>query len=164
MRGWNIALLLTLVSCTDQPAPTPSHPRATPEAAISAYQSEKSDFQVQELVTGLQHPWGLAFLPDGSLLVTERSGLLRRIGADRSVSAPITGLPDIFVDGQAGLLDVAVSPRFDEDALVYLSFAQANLRGNKAGTAVARGRLSGGALEDVQVIYSQEPKLSSGTH
>lgn len=164
MRAWTILSLLMLAGCTDRPAPAISDPRAVKDMAPPSYRSGKAEFQVQELVTGLRHPWGLAFLPDGSMLVTEREGRLRRIGADASVSAPISGLPPAFVDGQAGLLDVAVSPGFASDALVYVSFAQANLRGNKAGTAVARGRLRGNALENVEVIYSQDPKLSSGTH
>ena len=164
MRAWTILLVLMLVACADRSVPVDSDPRAVKEAAALSYSSQKADFQVQELVTGLRHPWGLAFLPDGSMLVTEREGRLRRIGADGVVSAPLDGLPPVFVDGQAGLLDVAVSPGFASDGMVYVSFAQANLRGNLAGTAVARGRLKGNALESVAVIYSQEPKLSSGTH
>jgi len=119
---------------------------------------------VTELVTGLHHPWGLAFLPDGDMLVTERPGYLRRVGRDGSISPPIAGLPRMFVDGQAGLLDVALSPGFPRDRLVYLSFAKPNLRGNLAGTAVARGRLADGRLEDVEVVYEQQPKRSAGSH
>lgn len=126
--------------------------------------SEKNVFEVVELVTGLEHPWALAFLPDGGMLVTERPGRLRRIGKGEVITAPISGLPKIFVDGQAGLLDVILSPTFVKDRWVYVSFAEPNLRGNKAGTAVARGRLVNDGLEDVEVIYRQEPKLSSGTH
>ena len=126
--------------------------------------SERVEFEVVERVAGLEHPWALAFLPDGAMLVTERAGRLRRINIDGTVSAPIVGLPKMFVDGQAGLLDVALSPTFADDHRVYLSFAEPNLRGNKAGTAVARGRLEGDALLDIEVIYRQEPKLSSGTH
>ena len=164
MRTWTFLLLLMLVACTDRAAPVLSDPRAVKDATPRAYSSGKADFQVRELVAGLRHPWAIAFLPDGSMLVTEREGWLRRIGADGSVSAPVEGLPPVFVDGQAGLLDVAVSPGFGQDGLVFVSFAQANLRGNLAGTAVARGRLRGNTLEEVEVIYSQEPKLSSGTH
>jgi len=116
-----------------------------------------------EVATGFDHPWAIAFLPDGAMLVTERPGRLRLI-RDGVVSDPLQGLPNIFVDGQAGLLDVAISPTFANDRLVYLSFAEPNFRGNKAGTAVLRGRLGQGALEAVEVVYRQEPKLSSGTH
>ena len=80
------------------------------------------------------------------------------------MSAPITGLPDIFVDGQAGLLDVALSPDYAQDGWIYLAFAEPNFRGNKAGTAVVRGKLRGDALVESNVVYTQEPKLSHGTH
>jgi glucose/arabinose dehydrogenase len=163
-------LLVALAACDRSPPAPPSEPpRAVADARAQTATSEKTAFEVVEVVSGLEHPWALAFLPDGAMLVTERPGRLRRIGADGAVSAPIAGLPEIFVDGQSGLLDVALSPEFAKDGLVYVSFAEPNLRGNKAGTAVARGRLDadagqGYALRDVEVIYRQEPKLSSGTH
>ncbi len=161
-------LLLTALAACGNHAPPPAPPDTPPQAAVGArpqsMTSEKIAFDVVEVVTGLDHPWAFAFLPEGGMLVTERPGRLRRIGADGKVSAPISGLPNIFVDGQAGLLDVVLSPTFAQDRLVYFSFAEPNLRGNKCGTAVGRGRLDGDALRDVQVIYRQEPKLSSGTH
>lgn len=164
MRRLSLVLLLGLAACRQQ-APTPAvQPHVVHDAAPVRYASEKGAYAVTELVTGLEHPWALAFLPDGGLLVTERPGRLRRIGADGQVSAPIAGLPEIFVDGQAGLLDVALSPQFARDKRVYLAFAEPTFRGNKAGTAVARGRLEGDALKDVEVVYRQEPKLSHGTH
>lgn len=164
MRIPAVLLLLGLSACGGtQPASPASQPR-TANAAPTVYASEKGAYAVTELVVGLEHPWGLAFLPGGDMLVTERPGRLRRISRAGQVSAPIAGLPALFVEGQAGLLDVAVSPTFASDNLVYLSYAEPNLRGNKAGTAVVRGRLQGGALQDTQVIYRQEPKLSHGTH
>ncbi len=158
-------LSLALAACgAGTPPPPTEPPRPVVDAKPQRVVSERVEFEVVERVAGLEHPWALAFLPDGGMLVTERAGRLRRINADGSVSAPIVGLPKIFVDGQAGLLDVALSPTFVDDHWVYLSFAEPNLRGNKAGTAVARGRLDGDALLDIEVIYRQEPKLSSGTH
>lgn len=161
-----LLLSASLGACGAPPSPRqPAEPpRAAVDAEVQPVTSEKARFEVVERVTGLEHPWALAFLPDGDMLVTERPGRLRRIGLDGTVSGPIAGLPEIFVDGQAGLLDVVLSPGFTEDRLVYLSFAEPSLRGNKAGTAVARGRLEGDALLQVEVIYRQEPKLSSGTH
>ncbi len=166
-RFWLPSLLATALAACG--APTPPEPPAEPPRPVAdaesvAVVSEKAGFEVVELVAGLAHPWALAILPDGTMLVTERPGRLRRIGLDGRVSAPLEGLPGIFVDGQAGLLDVVLSPDFAKDQRVYLSFAEPSLRGNKAGTAVARGRLEGDALRDVEVIYRQEPKLSSGTH
>jgi aldose sugar dehydrogenase len=172
-RGAWLSMLLSasLGACGAPPSPPSpaAPPRAAPDAEAQSVTSEKTRFEVVERVVGLEHPWALAFLPDGDMLVTERPGRLRRIGSDGTVSAPIAGLPKIFVDGQAGLLDVALSPTFARDRLVYVSFAEPNLRGNKAGTAVARGRLEDDAqhdleLRDVEIIYRQEPKLSSGTH
>jgi glucose/arabinose dehydrogenase len=169
-RALPLLLLVALAACDRSPPAPPSEPpRAVADARPQPATSEKTAFEVVEVVSGLEHPWALAFLPDGAMLVTERPGRLRRIGADGAVSAPIAGLPEIFVDGQSGLLDVALSPEFAKDGLVYLSFAEPNLRGNKAGTAVARGRFEGDAgqgyaLRDVEVVYRQEPKLSSGTH
>lgn len=160
-----VLLSMALVACDGGPPPPPTEPpRMVVDAKPLPAASEKVGFEVVERVAGLEHPWALAFLPDGGMLVTERAGRLRRINADGTVSAPIVGLPEIFVDGQAGLLDVVLSPTFADDKRIYLSFAEPNLRGNKAGTAVARGRLEGDALLDVEVIYRQEPKLSSGTH
>lgn len=157
---------MTLAACgaPAPPAPPAEPPRSVADAKPVPVASEKVGFEVVELVTGLEHPWALAILPDGTMLVTERPGRLRRVGADGAVSAPLSGLPKIFVDGQAGLLDVVLSPEFAKDKRVYVSFAEPSLRGNKTGTAVARGRLEGDALRDVEVIYRQEPKLSSGTH
>lgn len=165
-RRLPLALLsMALAACDGGVPPPPTEPpRMVVDAKPRRAVSEKVEFEVVERVAGLEHPWALAFLPDGGMLVTERAGRLRRINTDGTVSAPIVGLPEIFVDGQAGLLDVALSPTFAEDKRVYLSFAEPNLRGNKAGTAVARGRLEGDALLDVEVVYRQEPKLSSGTH
>ncbi|TXH77476.1 MAG: PQQ-dependent sugar dehydrogenase [Lysobacteraceae bacterium] len=150
--------------CRQAPTPPAEPPRTVAGAQAVALASEKARFELMEVVTGLERPWSLAFLPDGAMLVSERPGRLRRIGVDGSVSDPIAGLPAIFVDGQAGLLDIVLSPQFGTDNQVYFSFAEPNFRGNKAGTAVARARLEGDALRDVDVIYSQEPKLSSGTH
>jgi glucose/arabinose dehydrogenase len=160
-----VLLGLSLTACErSAPAAPAAPPKAVEAAKPLPANSEKAAFEVIEVVSGLENPWSLAFLPDGAMLVTERPGRLRRIGADGKVSAPISGLPDIYVDGQAGLLDVALSPYFEQDRLVYVAFAEPNLRGNKCGTAVARGRLEGDTLKNVEVIYRQEPKLSSGTH
>ncbi|MGY1457205.1 PQQ-dependent sugar dehydrogenase [Luteimonas sp. A534] len=116
------------------------------------------------LAEGFVHPWSLAFLPDGDMLVTERPGRLRRISPDGVISAPLAGVPGVFLQGQSGLLDVVPSPGFAEDRLVYLSYGEPNWRGNKGGTTVARGRLGERKLEGLDVVFRQEPKLSSGSH
>ena len=96
------------------------------------------------------------------MLVTEREGRLRVVGKDGTVSAPLAGVPRVFARGQGGLLDVALSPTFAADRLVYLSYAEPGEGG--AGTAVARGRLGEGGLENLQVIWRQLPKVGGGNH
>ena len=117
---------------------------------------------VQTMVKGLEHPWSLAFLPDKRMLVTERPGRLRVVGADGRVSEPLAGVPQVYASGQGGLLDVVLSPTFDKDRLVYLSFAEPGEGG--ASTAVARSRLGKRGLENTQVIWRQQPKVSGSNH
>lgn len=118
--------------------------------------------QVRTVAEGLAHPWGLAFLPDGRMLVTERPGRLRIVEKDGRVSAPLDGVPEVFARGQGGLLDVALDPKFAENRLVYLSYSEPGDGG--AGTSVARGRLDGAGLADTTVIYRQTPKVGGGLH
>ncbi|HEU4799367.1 MAG TPA: PQQ-dependent sugar dehydrogenase [Gemmatimonadales bacterium] len=115
------------------------------------------------IASELEHPWGFALLPDGRFLVTERPGRLRIVGADGTVSAPLTGVPEVLARGQGGLLDVTLDPEFAENHVLYLSFSDPGSNGT-AGTAVARARLAGAGLEDVTVIYRQEPKVRSNGH
>ncbi len=123
----------------------------------------KGAVRAETVAQGLEHPWALAFLPDGRLLVTERPGRLRVVTPEGQVSAPVAGVPQVFARGQGGLLDVALDPKFAGNRLVYLSYAEPGERGT-AGTAVARGRLVENRLEGVQVIYRQQPKVSSSAH
>lgn len=127
--------------------------------------SEFGPVQVQTVVEGLAYPWAVAFLPDQQgFLISERPGHLRRVSPAGALSEPLRGVPEVYASGQGGLLDVVLSPTFSEDRLVYLSYAEAG--DGAAGTAVGRGRLSNeaDALEDFQVIFRQQPKLSSGAH
>ncbi|VVQ29895.1 Aldose sugar dehydrogenase YliI [Pseudomonas fluorescens] len=129
--------------------------------------SEQGTLEVTTMTKGLEHPWALAFLPDRQgMLVTERPGNLRVISADGKLSAPLSGVPQVWAKGQGGLLDVVLSPDFKQDRTVYLSYAEGGGEGGKAGTAVGRGRLSGDltAIKDFKVIFRQEPKLSVGNH
>ncbi len=119
--------------------------------------------RVQTVAGGLEHPWGLAFLPDGRMVVTERPGRLRIVGRDGRLSEPLAGVPQVLARGQGGLLDVALDPRFADNRLVYLSYAEPG-EGGTAGTAVARGQLGEGRLEDVRVIYRQQPKVVGSNH
>jgi glucose/arabinose dehydrogenase len=137
---------------------------AVPARAVEprVFQSERHAFRVVVLVQGLEHPWGLAFLPDGRLLVTERPGRLRLVRGGRLDPQPIGGLPAIAAYGQGGLLDVALHSRYAETGWVYLSYAGPGEGG--AGTEVLRGRLRGGRLEGVEVIFRLQPKSGGGQH
>lgn len=120
---------------------------------------------VEEIARGLDHPWAIAFLPDGRMLVSERAGRLRLIGRDGVVSDPVAGLPAVLAEGQGGLLDVVLSPTFGADRLIYWSYAEARGGGGN-GTSVARGRLSEDAsrVDSVQVIFRQLPSWESRGH
>jgi glucose/arabinose dehydrogenase len=139
---------------------------AAPALALDeTIDTEQARIRAETVVDGLEHPWALEFLPDGSALVTERVGRLRLVSPQGELSDPLSGVPEVDARDQGGLLDVALDPAFEENRLVYLSFAEPG-EGGANSTAVARGRLSEDrtALEDVEVIFSQQPKLPSTMH
>jgi len=136
-------------------------------AATATYPSEEGTLTVDEVATGLQHPWALAFLPDRKgMLVTERPGNLRIVSADGKLSQPLGGVPKVWAQGQGGLLDVVLSPDFKKDRMVYLTYAEDSGDGKTGGTAAGRGRLSEDLtrLENFTRIFQQQPKLSVGNH
>lgn len=118
----------------------------------------------ETVASGLEHPWGLAFLPEGRFLVTERPGRLRVVEADGTLGQPVAGLPKIDAGGQGGLLDVVTDAAFATNRTVYFCFAEPGPGGNS--TALAKARLSAdrSRLEAVQVIFSQKPKVASPLH
>ena len=122
-------------------------------------------FDVVTVASPFENPWGLAFLPNGKMLVTERPGRLRVVSADGKLSEAVAGLPPVDARGQGGLLDVALDPAFASNGLIYWSYAEAGDGVNN--TAVARGKLVDGAaprVENVKVIYSQRPSMNSRQH
>lgn len=141
-------------------------PDEVPDLETSAVvETEAVRFTVQTVARGLRNPWAIDFLPDGSMLVTERAGTLRRITPSGKVGAPIAGLPAIDVAGQGGLLDVTVHPDFRRNRLVYFTYAEPGPNGTN-GTAAARGRLSADykRLTRVTRIFSQRRKVASVLH
>lgn len=144
------ALALMVPLAVAQEAPRSPTPAAVKLAA-----------RVTDVARGLEHPWGLAFLPDSRLLVTERPGRLRLV-TNGQLSEPLAGVPAVYARGQGGLLDVALGPGFAQDRLVYLSFSEPGEGG--AGTAVARGRLGERGLEGTHVIWRQQPKVDGPNH
>ena len=131
-------------------------------AAAQTVRSDEHAFRVVKLVEGLDHPWSLAFLPDGRMLVTEREGRLRVIADNKLLPQPVEGLPKVEQYGQGGLHDVVLHPQFEKNQLVYLSYAARGPDG--VGTELARGKLAGDRLENVEVLFRQSPKGMAGQH
>lgn len=138
----------------------------TPLAAqdrSSVITSEKHAFRLTTVVTGLENPWSVAFLPDGRLLITEREGRLRLVGSDfRLDPQPIGGLPESLERGQGGLLDVALHPQYAQNGWIYWAYNAPGPGG--WGTAMARGKLQGHRMTLVQVLFSMHPKTRSNQH
>ena len=130
-------------------------------AAAETFSTQQADFRVNVLAEDLENPWGMAFLPDGGILITSKPGrlLLYRNGALRQ---EIAGVPEVVDSGQGGLLDVALHPNFTEEPWVYLSYSKRGEGG--AGTAVARGRLEGNRLTGVELLFELPFKTSGGRH
>ena len=151
------ALVLALLTITP----------ATAQITKAPPQATKGGVNVETFAKGLVHPWSLAFLPDGRLLVTERPGRLRIIAKDGQLSPPLKGVPLVAAGGQGGLLDVVPSPDFASSNLIFFSFSEPRSGGNN-GTSVARAKLAAGEdaarLEDVKVIFRQEPAGSGSMH
>ncbi|MEP1443568.1 MAG: PQQ-dependent sugar dehydrogenase [Hyphomicrobiales bacterium] len=125
------------------------------------FPSKDYELKIEVLSSKLDTPWALAFLPDASILITERDGNLR-LFKDGALSKPLSGVPKVWARGQGGLLDVAIDPNFAENRWVYLSFSEAGEGGS--GTAVARGQLNGLELQNTKVIYRQNIKTGTGRH
>lgn len=139
----------------------PAHPGQT----RAPFEAAGVKLDVKTIARGLDRPWGLAFLPDGAMLVTEKEGRMRIVAPDGTPSAELPGVPRVDTDGQGGLLDVTLGPTFATDAVVYFSFSEPREGGN--GTAVARAKLvreGAPRLEDVKVIWRATPTLDSKLH
>jgi glucose/arabinose dehydrogenase len=131
-------------------------------AGAAEFPSQSGPISVVTVAKGLEHPWGLAFLPDGRMLVSERPGRLRLVDAKGTLSKPIAGVPKVYDEGEGGLLDVALDPDFAANQLIYFAFAEPGDGG--AATSVARAKLAGNRLEQVQIIFRQQPKVDGDTH
>lgn len=138
-----------------------------PSAAAQgkSYRSERERYRVEIVASGLAYPWGLDFMPDGRMLITEKPGSLRIVTRGGQISPPIDGIPQVVAQGQGGLLDVTVHPDFAENRLVYLSYTEPGPDGTNS-TAASRGRLSedGSRLTGVELVFRQEPKLRGDKH
>lgn len=133
---------------------------AQEKVQLDRVQSEDALFRVVRVAGGLRHPWSMAFLPKGGILLTERTGRLLLLEGGKL--QPVTGLPEIRAAGQGGLLDLALHPDYDQNGWLYFSYSAG--RGGDLGTRVARARLSGTRLTDVQVVYTMKPGSASTLH
>jgi len=129
----------------------------------AVFNSDKHAFRVATLLTGLENPWSMAFLPDGRMLVTERAGRMRLVGADfKLLPQPVPGLPEVTAHGQGGLFDVVLHPQYAQNGWVYWAYNAPGPGG--WGTTLARGKLQGQRMTDVQVLFSMQPKTRSSQH
>jgi glucose/arabinose dehydrogenase len=131
---------------------------------LAAGAASAQELRTQVVAQGLEHPWAVAFLPQGRFLVTERPGRMRVVEADGKVGPPLAGVPRVVTGGQAGLLDLMLDSGFAVNRTLFFCFSEPGQGGNS--TALARARLSSDAarLEDVKVIFSQQPKVASSNH
>ncbi len=125
--------------------------------------TESGNIRVTTIAEGLENVWSLAFLPDGNMLVTEKPGRMRIVTRDGKVGEPLQGLPEIFNQGQAGLLDVILAPDFSQSKKIYFSYSEPGEKGTNS-TAVSHALLNGNKLEKVTRIFSQQPKIASSAH
>lgn len=176
MRSIIIAASLVFAACSSessgqagaevrQGAPNTNFRPAFPQQTRAPEARSGVQIDVEEIATGLDEPWAIAFLPDGRMLVTEREGRLRIVTRRGAVSDPIAGLPPVDARGQGGLLDVVPAPDFAQSRLIYWTYAEPR-GGGESGTSVARGRLSADerSVENVQVIFRQQPAWRSTGH
>lgn len=159
-----LLLLPLLMGCEfgDRPAQGQGAPAEGTTPQQAGRTEQQHTVRVVTVVDGLEHPWSMAFLPDGGILVTERPGRLRLVREGRLVAEPIAGVPAVWARGQGGLLDVVLHPDFANNRLVYLSYSKPGPRG--ATTAVIRGRFEGDRLADVQEVIEAQAWGTRGQH
>lgn len=132
-------------------------------AVADTHQTSAGPVEVTEMVSGLENPWALAFLPDGKLLITERDGTLLIAGTATDAKVKVSGMPEVYASGQGGLLDVVLDPDFQTNRVLYLSYAEP-VGTFSARTAVMRAELNGTGLINQQVIFRQTPESRGGRH
>lgn len=130
------------------------------EPRVVADAPPASGYAIEDVVTGLAHPWSIAWLPNGDMLITERAGRLRLVRDGRLVSEPVRGVPDVFAQGQGGLMEVSLHPKFEQNRWLYLTYSAGNR--NENHTVLARGEYSEGELRHVETIFEVN-RLKSGT-
>ncbi|MEK6782889.1 MAG: PQQ-dependent sugar dehydrogenase [Bacteroidota bacterium] len=132
------------------------------EVSGAVVNSEKQKFIVDTITTALKSPWGMAFLPDGRALVTERAGEIRIIENGKLLEERIAGVPAVFAKGQGGLMDIQLHPDYANNGWIYLSYAKP--QGTEGGTVIARAKLEGNTLANLEELFQAMPLSSSEAH
>ena len=147
-----------VLSATGALLAAPTIVRAPLAQAQETLKSTKAAYRLVTLSRGLEQPWGMAFLPDGRMLITERPGRVRVFADGKLEPAPLSGVPKVYASGQAGLLDICLHPAFDKNKVLYFSYVAGN--GQQAMTTVARAELGDGGLVNVKTIFEARPGTS----
>ena len=167
MRILILALPLLLTACTAGGDPgasdeSTSSAELTGTVVVDSVESEEATFRVRRMLDSLDHPWAVDWLPDGRMLITERPGTLVLVdGASRT---DLANVPDVWAQGQGGLLDIRPHPEYEETGWIYLSYSIEGEKEDHAATRVARAKLDGDRLTDVETLYTQFPFVKSGVH
>jgi aldose sugar dehydrogenase len=132
------------------------------ERPDSLIETDELSIGIDTLATGLENPWGMAFLPDGRILIAERPGRLRIFALDELRDDPVPGLPDIWAHGQGGFLDVVLHPGYEENGWIYIAYSSPREGGGN--TSISRGRMTGNRFTDVELIFQGEPATGAGQH
>ena len=133
-----------------------------PDYDLPVFETEDQRFMIDTVVTGLEVPWASAFLPDGSVLITERPGRLRLVQNGELLDDPVAGMPDVRAGGQGGLLDVVLHPDYEDNGWIYITYSKAE--GGISNTALIRARLEGNQLVDLEELFWAEPRVTGGRH
>jgi aldose sugar dehydrogenase len=153
-RVWSFGAGVAIAGCSFTPANTVT-PAQTRRIAEAAYRKTT-------ILSGLERPWGITWLPDGAMLITEKAGRLRIVRNGVLEPTPIAGVPQVLTTGQAGLMDVSIHPRFKENRLVYLTYSHGTTEANR--TRLARATFDGKSLQDLRVIFEVSQTKSDGQH
>jgi glucose/arabinose dehydrogenase len=165
MRSVLLALSLVLSACalggdSDATETSATVPPPDEEVVLERVESEEETFRVVRMLSGLEHPWAVDWLPDGRMLITERPGRLVLVDGDSTT--PLSGVPAVWAENQGGLLDVRVPPNYGETGWIYFTYSMKD--GSKGGTVLTRARLDGSSLTDVEEVYRQTPFLKPNYH
>jgi glucose/arabinose dehydrogenase len=162
MLYFSISILLVIFSCTEKNGQDTAQSETGETFTGEVIQSEAQKFGVEKITTDLDNPWGVAFLTDGRILVTERAGSIRIVKDGKLLDERISGVPKVYAQGQGGLLDIQLHPDYAKNGWIYLTYSKPGAGG--AGTTIARTKLNGNSFTDFQDLFSAQPFSNSGAH